>query len=667
MVTTNRCDDYFQITWPTSPPECNGVCKRTDTRSEGGVKGHNVRLIFLDEVERDGERGCPKCKMIFHSCHDFKEKASKIQVICNSDSPGLIHLVEWDQPPSCRIVPSILFFLDEWEGEKWEGGDSERRALCQIQMYVQVATPEPAWDFIKPGRAHLKTRREEFERLLSSWIKECDATHDCTTKNSKLPYRVLDVGSTTEPHLLLQESLEKVSRYVALSYCWGKLHPPKTTRSSLAQHRQKIDFDALPRSFQDAITVTRELGIGYLWIDSLCIVQDDDSDWQSESSKMATYYSNAYLVVGATQASDPTQGFLDAVAGSPNFHHGPSMEIGQIRNTNASISRIYKRVLDGSGCEDRHFQSLSSSPLNARAWAMQEYLLAKRFVHFTEGELLWECVEDLKCECMETENTKSSYKMSLGIVRKNQFRGLAFGDAKLSLHELWLRLLGRYSVLHLSYESDILPALSGLAKLWESRGAGKYLAGFWEGNILQSIMWSTFGVERLQRAAEYRAPSWSPFSLEDADLYHNRRMHVPFYYRTDLSELMTRHAVVVDAGVELAGADPTGGIKSAFLQLQGRVTRVDVCAQACRSNSCGIELSGTSVTVELDIEMDVSKGLTLALILIGASAGGNCVALALISSGDAYERVGIFRAPDGYGEIFNDKLLAGAEEIVIIR
>lgn len=661
MVTTNRCDDYFQITWPTSPRECNSIFKRIDTRSEGGVDDHYVRLIFLDEVEKDGERGCPKCKMIFHSCHDFKEKASKIQVICNSKSPGLIHLFEWDQPPSCRIIPSILYLLGEWEGGVWEVG--EGRALCQIQMYVQVGTPEPAWDFIKPGRAHLKTRREEFGRLLASWIKECDARHDCTTKNAKLPHRVLDVGSTTEPHLLLQESLEKVSRYVALSYCWGELHPPKTTRSSLAQHRQKIDFDALPRSFQDAITVTRELGVGYLWIDSLCIVQDDESDWQSESSKMATYYSNAYLVVGATQASDPSQGFLDAVVGSPRFHHGPSTEIGQVKNPNASISRIYKRVLDGSGCEVRHFQSLSGSPLNTRAWAMQEYFLAKRFVHFAEGELLWECVEDLKCECMETENTDSAYKFSLGIIRRNQFRGLDFGDTEISLQELWLRLLGRYSVLHLSYESDILPALSGFAKLWESRGAGKYLAGFWEENILQSIVWSTLGPEVPQRAAEYRAPSWSPFSLEDADFYHDRRMHVPFYY---LNELKTRHAVVVDAGVELAGADPTGGIKSAFLQLRGRITRVDVCAQSCRSSSCEIELGGTRVTVKLDIELDLSKGLTLALILIGASVGGSCVALALISSGDAYERVGIFRAPDSYGEFRGDELLNGDEETIII-
>lgn len=636
MEGTNHSDDYFQITWPTDPVECNGICKRIDTRSKGKVDGGHIRSIYLDEIKKDGKRGCPKCKMIFHSCHDFKKMGSEIEVICRFDEPGLVHVV-W-------LTRDVM------------------RSLCEIQMYVQVGTPEPAWNFIKPGQTPIKTRRAEYGPILTSWITECDTTHDCITKNAKLPHRVLDVGSMTKPHLLLQESLQKVGRYLALSHCWGKLHPPKTTRSSLAQNQQKIDFVTLPRSFQDAIAVTRDLGIEYLWIDSLCIVQDDDSDWQSESSKMATYYSNAYLVIAATQASDPTQGFLDAVGGSPKFHQGPSIEIGQIRNPNSSISRIYKRRLDGFGCAERHHVPLSKSPLNARAWALQENLLAKRIVHFTEGELLWECVEGLKCECMETENTTCSTSRPAGMTRKNQFLWLRYADGTISLHELWLGLLNRYSNLDLSYESDILPALSGLAKLWESRGAGKYLAGFWEENILESMMWEPRGARVLQRAMEYRAPSWSPFSLEDADCYHDRRTHIPFHHTTDYTKLMTRHAVVVDAGVEVAGADPTGGIKSAFLQLRGRVTRVNVCAQYCHG-SCDIELSGRRATVYLDIEMDLSKGLTLTLILIGASGYGECIALALKCSGDAYERVGILR----YGERVNDQLLAGAEEAVIIR
>lgn len=504
--------------------------------------------------------------------------------------------------------------------------------------------------------------------MLTSWISECDSKHkDCINKNAKLPSRVLDVGCSNESCLSLHVSSEEVGPYVALSHCWGKSQPPKTTRDNLAQHLEDISFDKLPRSFQDAVIMTRNLGVRYLWIDSLCIVQDQVSDWEMESSKMTAYYSDAYLVIAADQASDSTQGFLDALGGFSNFIRHPSIEIGQITNPDSSISRIYRRVIEGYDYRDRHHNLLVESPLNTRAWALQENILAKRIVHFAEHEMLWECIEGLKCECMEMDNTTSSDRRehSVGVVRKSQFIRLRDAYDTLNIHQLWLGLLQQYSTLALSYESDLLPALSGLAKLWQSRGAGKYLAGFWEENILESMMWETTGAKVLQRAKKYRAPSWSPFSLEDADFYDDRRTHIPFSYENDYSNLVTRHAVVVDAGVEAAGADRTGGIKSAFLHLQGRVTRVNVCAQSCCSSFCDIELSGMSATVYLDIEMDLSGGLTLILILIGASRHGNCVALALESSEDAYERVGIFHVPLDCEEI-NNQLLAGAKETVVI-
>lgn len=260
MATTNHCDDYFQITWAASQRECNGIYKRVDAQSKGKVDGNKIRFIYLDEVEKDGERGCPKCEMIFHSCHKYQEMDGDIMVLCNLDEPGIVHLFQWN--------------------------DDRFESLCEIQMYVQIGTPEPAWDFIKPGRTPVTTRREEYGPILTSWLKECDTNHeDCITKNAKLPHRVLDVGCSTESRLFLHVSSEEVGRYVALSYCWGKSHPPKTTQDNLAQHLEDISVDKLPRSFQDAVTVTRNIGVQYLWIDSLCIVQDQDSDWELESSK----------------------------------------------------------------------------------------------------------------------------------------------------------------------------------------------------------------------------------------------------------------------------------------------------------------------------------------------------------------------------------------------
>lgn len=662
--TTNQNDDYFRITWPVNPRECHGVCRYTYMRSEGIVYNPKFRYRFLDQgisgletadrrsnwrnldqVKEDGERGCYKCMMIYRSCAEFRWMGGRrLHVECRFTAPGVISL-------------SIV-----------DGYRTSR--FCDVQMYIQVDTPKPAWDYIKPGRTPMVTRREEYGPLLASWITECNTTHkDCTTKNAILPHRVLDVGSRTGSRIFLHESWrepKKDGRYVALSYCWGRLHPPKTTKENLAQHQQDISFDTLPRSFQDAIIVTRNLEIRYLWIDSLCIVQDHSPDWQTESSNMASYYSDAYLVIAAAQAGDPTQGFLDTMGSYSHFNQHPSTEIGQITNPDSSISRIHRRKLDGESCTGRHHEVLRESPLNKRAWALQENLLAKRIVHFTERELLWECVEGLKCECMEVDAAASPTSRPADGLRKDQFLSLRDADETTNLQELWLNLLHRYSSLALSYKSDSLPALSGLAKLWESQGAGKYLAGFWYGNILESLIWYTVFTKERQRSREYRAPSWSPFSLECPDGWCSDRMrHIEFDYPH--GRLTKQHAVVLDSGVTAAGADPTGQIKSAFLQLQGHVTWVETSPRpTCMTPMRIVVQLGKqreSAYIQFDIKMDHSKGLTLLLILIGDLQRGRSIALVLKRSGDAYQRVGIVEAWDKDDK---DQLAAGTEETVVI-
>lgn len=632
--------------WPESPCECHGVCKYTDEQSADDVGGSKS----LVEVKGDGERGCPKCLLIYLSCLGFGSMKDSLQVYCSYFTPG-------------------VFELDRVDG-------STNSRLDDVQIYVQAGTPKPAWDYIKPGRTPMVSRNEEYGPMLASWITECDRAHkDCTAKDARLPHRVLDVGSKTGSRISLHISSgepEEDGRYVALSYCWGKSHPPKTTQENLAQRRQDICFDTLPRSFQDAVMVTRNIGIQYLWIDSLCIVQDHTPDWQTESANMAAYYSNAYLVIVAAQAVDPTQGFLDTLESYSHFTQHPSTEIGQITNPDSSVSRIYRRNLGGS-CRYRHYRVLTESPLNTRAWALQENLLAKRIVHFTKRELLWECVEGLKCECMEVEAAARPTSRPADFLRKDQFIELRDFDETPGLGKLWLNLLRRYSTLTLSYRSDLLPALSGLAKLWESRGAGKYLAGFWQGNILESIVWTLIGAGYPQRSREYRAPSWSPFSLESADGRCSDSMtHFPIWDHFDWLA-KKKNAVVLGAGVTAAGADPTGQIKSAFLQLQGHATWVKVPpavgpavgpeSYSAREVSIRLGKDRNTVTVHFDILLDFSKGLTLLLIPICDSFYGGSVALVLERSGDAYQRVGIVKECN---EDVKDQLAAGAMETVVI-
>jgi Heterokaryon incompatibility protein (HET) len=153
--------------------------------------------------------------------------------------------------------------------------------------------------------------------VIGQWIKTCDENHPkCqytisgmpTESVPKLPTRVLDVRSCEDIRLLVTGNQE--AKYAALSHCWGGISQIRTTKSSLEDHRRHINFNDLSKTIRDAVYLTRNLGIQYLWVDSLCIIQDDERDWLEEAGKMAYVYERAYCTIAATSASDGTGGCL---------------------------------------------------------------------------------------------------------------------------------------------------------------------------------------------------------------------------------------------------------------------------------------------------------------------------------------------------------------------
>ncbi len=100
------------------------------------------------------------------------------------------------------------------------------------------------------------------------------------------------------------------AEYIALSHCWGGKISPLLTTETLEPFQNRLSYAALPANFRDAIVITRELGIRYLWIDSLCILQDSKQDWQQESKMMAAIYRDSTLTISAMASSGSTQGIL---------------------------------------------------------------------------------------------------------------------------------------------------------------------------------------------------------------------------------------------------------------------------------------------------------------------------------------------------------------------
>ena len=129
-----------------------------------------------------------------------------------------------------------------------------------------------------------------------------------------LPSRLINVGTNNNSRVkLVDTGYGELQPYVALSYCWATGQTLTTTRENLATHKDEIPFERLPRTIKDAITITRDLGIQFLWVDALCIVQDslDGEDWQRESAKMGSIYGNAYVTIAAEISENCTDGFLN--------------------------------------------------------------------------------------------------------------------------------------------------------------------------------------------------------------------------------------------------------------------------------------------------------------------------------------------------------------------
>lgn len=132
---------------------------------------------------------------------------------------------------------------------------------------------------------------EECLLFLKHWMENCQASHtDCPPSDHPLPTRVLDV-TTNPPKLVITANLsQKEEKYIALSHCWGPSQPLRTLKMNIGLHQDGIDLSSMPQTFKDAVAVTRYLGMRYIWIDSLCIVQDDVLDWECEAARMADVY-----------------------------------------------------------------------------------------------------------------------------------------------------------------------------------------------------------------------------------------------------------------------------------------------------------------------------------------------------------------------------------------
>jgi hypothetical protein len=440
--------------------------------------------------------------------------------------------------------------------------------------------------------------------MIRNWLEECTTSHRSRSWScpqplySFMPTRVIEVikGKTNWRLRLHHPNPSTQKPYVALSYCWGGDQVIKTTKHTIKAWTVSLPFEILPKTIQDAIIVTSKLNILYLWVDALCIIQDDAEDMAREISQMAHIYYAAMITVAASRAKTVNEGFLQVRdAGNP-----PHLIFElPYQTTKGELGSVMLINPHPTGDD-----SLSSEPLDSRAWAFQEQLLSPRLLDYRSCQLRW------KCRLAGT-NRGSQYVDGWKGGSNNQSylnsRNWLFNhlDPVYTKHEEhlkeWSGLVESYSNRSLTFLSDKLSALSAAADVFGSILSDDYVVGMWKNALRFNLCWkrATVSIPSIARPRAYQAPSWSWASINDTVI-----MYSPESFRVTGSKFTLQ---ILHCHVRLADEKaPHGAVTSGVLTVKGRMKQIERNFHAYREkwawNSMGIKVGSDMAPTKIYLD-----------------------------------------------------------------
>ncbi|PMD52764.1 HET-domain-containing protein, partial [Hyaloscypha bicolor E] len=393
------------------------------------------------------------------------------------------------------------------------------------------------------------------------WRQICRQKHEhCISANKNhnkppiLPKRVLDVANPSlSGPLLFCPPPGFRARYVTLSHCWGEKRLIRTLRSNISKWITGIPLAEIPKTFLDACDITSKLGYQYLWIDSLCIIQDSTEDWRDESTKMADIYSNADLCISALDSHDSSEGIYRSRDG---LLHRPCRLWDEAP---PGLCILQFSGLPIYAFADPSPPSSSTGPLAHRAWVLQEELMSGRRLIYGKNILYWSCLT------MQVSTSEPDDFSAVGDTRFNNYLGwrqyFQEAIAKLrgtdvisrsdmeNLYQCWLLVIENYSQRGLSRGSDKLTALAGVASEFGRITQDSFLSGLWSRFLWRQLLWSVaskgappFNREVPPKSIEPRlvpdflGPTWSWSKIDG---------HIRYFHQYPLDK-MGDHEVLVE-------------------------------------------------------------------------------------------------------------------------
>jgi serine/threonine protein kinase len=331
-------------------------------------------VVELKRVASEGK--CDLCELLWNTYQKFSTTASpKVKF----RREGYMIMMDGLKSPVLTLFKNngtyqLAIFMSEQKTD--EHCIEPRSQASNVQIGLPIL-PTPGED------THLE--------ILRGWLDDCDCNHACAPRKfatARVPTRLIDVGTNGGNVVHLREAgLLNSDDWVALSYQWGPTPHFSTTIETKEAHLAGMNLNQLPRTFRDAVKITRCLKKRYLWIDSLCIIQGEGGDFSEESKRMEDVYSGAYCVLAASCAAGQRSGFLSPLrTARTHVTLEASNDPDSIFYVCEKIENFREHVLEGALCR--------------RGWVFQEHALARRTIFFTKYQTYWECGKGIRCESL---------------------------------------------------------------------------------------------------------------------------------------------------------------------------------------------------------------------------------------------------------------------------
>jgi hypothetical protein len=356
--------------------------------------------------------------------------------------------------------------------------------------------------------------------------------------NAPFAARILEVLTLNGDHILRLVSGDSFDhhyqQYAVLSHCWGGVDiPAKTTRANVDKYFISIDIETLPKTFQEAIEISRALQLRYLWIDSLTIIQHDLPDWQCESAKMAAIFRNATITISASSAENSTQGcgIGNHLPSSIQFtlphrgtreEHSPFMAICQTSHRDSVLGR-----------DDRF--GFYKYPVHRRAWIFQEKLLSRRILHATHGLFIYQCAT-----IFETEDNILDYKDRNNLLASHIPEHIVHPAASHNrghddIRRTWWSWMDDFATRRLTKPTDNYAALAGVTALYQELTGDEPVLAMWKRHLVVHLAWavrvSEDGRDKLTTcSASDRRPSWTWMSYPHGTV-------LPEFYKVEFDDI----------------------------------------------------------------------------------------------------------------------------------